>query len=48
MNNQELKQQAQTSAPQIKIAVGLWVMAMMIVLVATVAWLVISVAGTND
>ena len=48
MNNQELKQQAQTSTPQIKIAGGLWVMAMMIVLVATVTWLVISVAWTND
>ena len=48
MNNQELKKQAQTSAPQIKIAGELWVMAMMIVLVATVTWLVISVAWTND
>ena len=48
LNNQELKKQAQTSAPQIKIAGGLWVMAMMIVLVATVTWLVISVAWTND
>ena len=48
MNNQELKKQAQTSAPQIKNAGGLWVMAMMIVLVATVTWLVISVAWTND
>ena len=48
MNNQELKKQAQTSAPQIKIAGGLWVMAMMIVLVATITWLVISVAWTND
>ena len=48
MNNQELKKQAQTSAPHIKIAGGLWVMAMMIVLVATVTWLVISVAWTND
>ncbi len=48
MNNQELKTQAQTSAPQIKIAGGLWVMAMMIVLVATITWLVISVAWTND
>ena len=48
MNNQELKKQAQTSAPQIKIAGGLWVMAMTSVLVATVTWLVISVAWTND
>ena len=48
MNNQELKKMAQTSVPQIKIAGRLWVMAMMIVLVATVTWLVISVAWTND
>ena len=48
MNNRELKKQAQTSAPHIKIAGGLWVMAMMIVLVATVTWLVISVAWTSD
>ena len=48
MNNQELKKQAQTSAPKIKIAGGLWVMSMMILLVAAVTWLVISVAWTND
>ena len=48
MNNQELKKQAQTTAPQIKIAGGLWVMTMMIVLVATITWLVIPVAWTND
>ena len=44
MNNQEIKKQAQISVPQIKTAGGLWVMAMMIVLVAIVTWLVISVA----
>ncbi len=48
MNNQELKKMAQTSVPQIKITGRLWVMAMMIVLVATVTWLVISVAWTYD
>ena len=48
MNNQELKKLAQTSVPQIKIAGRLSVMVMMIVLVATVTWLVISVAWTND
>ena len=48
MNNQELKKQAQTSVPQIKITGRVWVMAMMIVLVATITWLVISVAWTND
>ena len=48
MSNQELKAQAQTSAPQIKIAAGLWVMGLMIIMVTTIAWLVISVAWTND
>lgn len=48
MNNQELKSQAQTSSPQIKIAGGLWLLAMMVVMVATIASLVISVAWTND
>ena len=48
MNNQELKAQSQTSSPHIKIAGGLWFMAMMTVLVAAIAWLVISVVWTND
>ena len=48
MNNQELKKQTQTSAPQIKIAGGLRVMAMMIVLEANVTWSVISVTWTRD
>lgn len=48
MNNQELKSQAQTSSPHIKIAGGLWLMAMMTVLVATIASFVISIAWTND
>lgn len=48
MNDQELKTQAQTSSPKIKVAGGLWVMAMMIVMVTTISWLVISVAWTND
>jgi len=48
LSNQELKAQAQTSAPQIKIAAGLWVMGLMIIMAATITWLVISVAWTND
>ena len=48
MNNQELKAQSQTSSPHIKIAGGLWFMAMVTVLVAAIAWLVISVVWTND
>ena len=48
MNNQELKAQSQTSSPHIKLAGGLWFMAMMTVLVAAIAWLVISVVWNND
>ena len=48
MNNQELKAQSQTSSPHIKIAGGLSFKAMMTVLVATIAWLVISVVWTYD
>ena len=48
MNNQELKAQLQTSSPHIKITGGPWFMAMMTVLVAAIAWLVISVGRTND
>ena len=48
MNNQELKAQFQTSSPHIKIAGGLSLTAMMTVLVAAIAWLVISVVWTND
>ena len=48
MNNQELKAQSQTSSPHIKIAGGLCFMAMVAVLVAAIAWLVISVVWTND
>ena len=48
MNNQELKAQSQTSSPHIKIAGGLWFMAMMTVLVAAIAWLVISVVWSNN
>ena len=49
MNNQELKAQSQTSSPhKTTIAGGLWFMAMMTVLVAAIAWLVISVVWNND
>lgn len=43
MSNEELKAQAQKSAPHIKIAGGLWVVALMIVMVAAVAWIVLAV-----
>ena len=48
MNNQELKAQSQTSSPHIKIAGGLWFMAMMTGLVAAIGWLVISDVWTKD
>ena len=43
MSNQELRAQAQKSAPYIKIAGGLWVVALMIIMVAAVTWIVLAV-----
>ena len=48
MNKREFRAQTKTLSPHIKIAGGVWFMAMMTVLVATIAWLVISVVWTND
>ena len=48
MNNQELRVQAQKSAPQIKIAGVLWVVAMMTIMAITITWVVISVAWAGD
>ena len=47
MSNEELRAQAQRTAPHIKIAGGLWVVALMIVMVAAVAWIVVA-AMTGD
>ena len=42
MTNQQLRSQAQVSAPHIKIAGSLWVAASMIVMVAAVVWIVLA------
>ena len=43
MTNRELKIQSQKTAPQIKIAGGIWVMGSMIIMVASVLWVVLAV-----
>ncbi len=43
MSNDELRRQAQRTAPQIKIAAGIWVIGMMIVMAAAVIWVVLAV-----
>ena len=43
MSNAELRAQAQRSAPYIKIAGALWVVAAMIVMVAAIIWVVLAV-----
>lgn len=47
MSNDELRAQAQESTPQIKIAAGIWMGGMMIIVVITVMWVVLAV-WTND
>ena len=47
MSNEELRAQAQTTSPYIKIAGALWVMAMMIIMVAAIAWITLA-AMTGD
>ncbi|PKB80131.1 MAG: hypothetical protein BZY88_09735 [SAR202 cluster bacterium Io17-Chloro-G9] len=48
MNNEELKAQASKTAPQIKIAAGLWVVGMMTIMAITITWVVISLAWAGD
>ena len=43
MSNEELRAQAQSTSPYIKIAGGLWFAAFMIVMVAAVAWITLAV-----
>ncbi len=43
MSNDELRLQARRTAPQIKIAAGIWVIGMMIVMAASVIWVVLAV-----
>ncbi len=48
MSNDELRAQAQRTAPQIKIAGGLWVVGMMIIMAVVITWVVMAVAFAND
>ena len=47
MSNDELRAQAQITAPQIKIALGIWLVCMMIIMAITVVWIVLAVVA-ND
>ena len=47
MSNEELKAQARKTAPQIKFAMGIWVVGMMIIVAITVIWVVLAVVA-ND
>ena len=47
MSNEELRAQAQTTSPYIKIAGGFWLAAMMIIMVAAIAWITLA-AMTGD
>ena len=47
MSNEELRVQARQSAPQIKIAAGIWLGGMMIIVAITVIWIVLAV-WAND
>ena len=42
MSNDELRAQARQSAPQIKIAAGIWIGGMMIIVAITVIWIVLA------
>ncbi len=43
MSNEELRLQARRTAPQIKIAAGIWVIGMMIAMAITIIWVVLAV-----
>ena len=43
MSNEELRIQDRETAPQIKIAAGIWVIGMMIVMAASVIWVVLAI-----
>ncbi len=47
MSNEELRAQAGKTAPRIKIAMGIWVTGMMIIVAITVIWVVLAVVA-ND
>ncbi len=42
MSNEELKRQANTSSPLIKVAGGLWLAAGMVIMIAAAAWVVLA------
>ncbi len=42
MSNEELRTQARTSSPQIKVAAGIWVTGMMIIAAVTIIWVVLA------
>jgi len=42
VSNEELRAQARQSAPEIKIAAGIWIGAMMIIVAITVIWIVLA------
>ena len=48
MSNEELRAQAQKTAPHIKIAGGLWVVGMMTIMAITITWVVVAVVWTDD
>ncbi len=48
MNNEELRAQAQRTSPHIKIAGGLWIVGMMLIVAIVVTWVVMAVAFAND
>ena len=45
MSNEELRAQAQKTAPQIKIAAGIWVVGMMVIMAITIIWVVLAVVA---
>ena len=47
MSNEDLRAQARKTAPQIKIAMGIWAAGMMIIVAITVIWVVLAVVA-ND
>ncbi len=47
MSNEELRAQARKTAPQIIIAMGIWVAGMMIIVAITVIWVVLAVVASD-
>ncbi len=47
VSNEDLRAQARKTAPQIKIAMGIWLAGMMIIVAITVIWVVLAVVA-ND